>query len=205
MLRSSNIAAMKNLEKLNLRDTMITDEGLGALAGLSKLTDLDLYGTKISDAGMGHLAALPNLKRLNLQGAGITDAGLDPILKLTQLEELNLYRTMITNAGLEKLARLPRLTKLDIRYSRVNRGGVTALRAALPKCTIAFVDSTVEMPKSNTKLAETAGGSEVSLSRTQATDADVKPLIRRAGLRKLDLSVTQAGIRRSMPSPSNAN
>lgn len=188
-----NVAGMKMLEKLNLRDTMITDEGLASLAGLTALTDLDLYGTRISDAGLVHLAGLTNLRRLNLLGGDISDAGLDQLAKLTRLEELNLYRTKITNAGLEKLKRFPQLAKLDLRYSRVNRGGVASLRAARPKCVIAFLDATVESAQAKPVRVAATNASEVSLAKTQATDAEVRPILQRAGLRSLDLSVTQAG------------
>src|SRR4029078_10305058 len=50
-----------------------------------------------------------------------------------------LYPSQIPSAGLERLKSLPQLASLDVRYTRATTAGVDALRAALPRCRIAYV------------------------------------------------------------------
>ena len=47
----ASLAAMKNLRRLYLRDTSVTDEGLQHIRGLTKLEELDLYGVRVTDRG----------------------------------------------------------------------------------------------------------------------------------------------------------
>src|SRR5262249_38059523 len=68
------LANMKDLRRLNLLGTLITDDGLKYFRDLTRMEDLDLYGVKITDAGMEHLRNMTGLRRLNLLGAQITDA-----------------------------------------------------------------------------------------------------------------------------------
>jgi hypothetical protein len=57
------------------------------------------------------------------------------------LEYLSLYRTKVTNAGLDRLKPLTWLREIDLRYTQVSRGGIEALRAALPAASVVFIDS----------------------------------------------------------------
>ncbi|MGH9662643.1 MAG: leucine-rich repeat domain-containing protein, partial [Bryobacteraceae bacterium] len=136
-----NLASATRLERLRIGDTLVTDAGLAHLESLAALQELDLEGTQITDAGLAHLRGLVKLTRLNLMGADVTDAGLAHLSALKALEELNLYRTKVTNAGLDGLKRLARLEEVDLRYTRATRSGVEALRAALPRIRVAFLDS----------------------------------------------------------------
>ena len=56
-----NLAAMKQLRRLRLSNTPISDAGLVHLEGLPKLETLNLYGTNVTKVGISKLqAALPN-------------------------------------------------------------------------------------------------------------------------------------------------
>ena len=209
------IAGMKKLRKLLLRDTL-ADAGLEHVAALTDLEELDLHGTEISDAGLGYLKNLTRLRKLNLLGADVTDAGLEQLSGLRELEELNLYRTKITNAGLEKLKRFPRLRELDLRYTRATQAGVEDLRAALPDARLAFLDlapSTSVSAESAPKLSgegdlavadwiRAMGGraavsngmlEEVSLASTAVTDSQLENLHGLEHLKVLDLQATEVG------------
>ena len=61
-----SLKGMPELERLYLRDTLVTDAGLQSIAGLKKLTELDLAGNRITDEGLGYLKDLVNLRELNL-------------------------------------------------------------------------------------------------------------------------------------------
>ncbi len=48
---------LKQIRRLNLRDTLITDEGLQSIEDMTNLEELDLYGTKVTDAGIAGCAS----------------------------------------------------------------------------------------------------------------------------------------------------
>ncbi len=66
------LAAMTELQRLDLRQTATTDAEIGALAGHPALTDLVLTQTQVTDAAVEGLAMVPSLKRLYLWGTGVT-------------------------------------------------------------------------------------------------------------------------------------
>ena len=53
---------MKLGRPLDLRNTLITDDGLKNLATIKNLTQLDLFGSKITDAGLAEFSQLENLR-----------------------------------------------------------------------------------------------------------------------------------------------
>jgi hypothetical protein len=77
----SQVAKLKNLQKLHLEQTHITDAGLKNLSGLANLEYLNLYGTAITDAGLVNLATLKNLKTIYLWQTNITEKGLTNLRK----------------------------------------------------------------------------------------------------------------------------
>jgi Leucine-rich repeat (LRR) protein len=210
------LAGLKKLKVLYLRDTLITDRGMAHLASLNELEELDLYGAPLSDASIRVLAGAKKLRRLNLLGSRITDESAETLAALPLLEDLNLYRTGVGNSALSRLQQRKSLRNLDLRYTRVSRGGVEAFRKALPQSRIQFQDTTPETappalrdsrPTSSSanaiaewvrKLggrAEFAEGAlrEIDLSRTPVTDAQLSYLGSLASLKKLNLESTEAG------------
>ena len=71
----SELPKMKNLTKLDLNQTEITDGGLDAVAQLKELQWLNLYGTKVTDAGLLKLKGLPKLEKLYLWNSKATPEG----------------------------------------------------------------------------------------------------------------------------------
>jgi Leucine-rich repeat (LRR) protein len=119
--RLMDLAALKGLTTLNLRDTDVTDTCLKQLAALPALTNLDLssssqVSTRVTDAGLKDLARLQGLTTLNLAG-----------------------HTTVTDAGLKQLAPLKRLTHLMVGQTRsagVTSTGIADLKRALPNCNV---------------------------------------------------------------------
>jgi Leucine-rich repeat (LRR) protein len=201
------------LERLIVKDTLVTDAGVSFLANLTRLEYLDLYGCRVTDAGMLALRKLTNLRVLNLLGAKITDDGLDALAGMHDLTDLNLYRSSVTNAGLEKLKRLKKLTDLDLRYSRATRAGVEGLKREIPGLRVNFLDSAPARAITGAPArgfgdaavaewihglggsADTEGGkvTSVNLGSTVVTDAQVGNLAKLSGLRSIDLSATEVG------------
>jgi hypothetical protein len=98
-----DLADLKQLQTLDLRNTSVTDAGLKDLATLTELRALYLIGTNITNAGLKEVATLKKLEKLYVVGAKVTDAGLKSLVNLKQLQELNLSGTMVTGAGEREL------------------------------------------------------------------------------------------------------
>jgi hypothetical protein len=59
----SHLANLKDLEYLDLSDTLVTDAGLKHLEGLAKLEELYLHNTHVTEAGVRELRnSLPSLE-----------------------------------------------------------------------------------------------------------------------------------------------
>ena len=98
------VGLFKNLERLSLFETEVTDAGLHELRGLTQLDTLTLSGTNISSAGLLNLASLKKLKRLYLDDTSINDEGLTHLKGLENLAYLDLSGTSVTVKGVETLA-----------------------------------------------------------------------------------------------------
>lgn len=85
---------------LKLGDTRISDAAMTQIARLKNLQKLHLEQTKITDAGLKQLAILPYLEYLNLYGTGVTDAGLRSLSGFKSLQTVYLWQTNVTEAGL---------------------------------------------------------------------------------------------------------
>ena len=71
----------KNLQRLHLDGSNVSDEQLTALSQLPELSYLNLYNTNISDAGLTTLKSIPNLQKVFLSQTQVTAEG---IAKLKQ-------------------------------------------------------------------------------------------------------------------------
>src|SRR5262249_51164907 len=70
-VRGRHLAALTNLEELDLVYCPIDDDGLKQIAGLTKLRKLLLRDAVISDSGVQSLSGLVNLEQLDLGGTRI--------------------------------------------------------------------------------------------------------------------------------------
>ena len=82
--------------------------------GLKALEKLDLAQTRISDNGLESVGQLGNLKRLYLGSTAISDAGMANLSRLRNLQSLSLSHTDITDGGVAKLRLLPALPLVDL-------------------------------------------------------------------------------------------
>lgn len=117
---------------VDLGGSAVTDDDLAELALLKNLRVLRLKECRIGDAGLAHVARITTLERLSLDGTDVTDAGMPQLATLTGLEFLNLYGTAIGDDGLADVARLPALKTVVVTATRVTPRGVSALRDSKP-------------------------------------------------------------------------
>ena len=162
----AELSTLKGLRKLVLMGTLVTDDALEHLAGLTTLEELNIAGTRINGSGFGylnrldnltvllcggcvhitdnslvHLRSLDRLTTLGLIDTNITDAGLLHVGQFNALRELRLsgsgFQLKITDKGLRHLVNLKKLTQLTLRKTRVTARGIAFLKRSLPKCQVA--------------------------------------------------------------------
>lgn len=108
---------LRNVVRLSLAKTTLTDAGLEHLRDMDLLEGLDLASTHIQGSGLVHLKGLP-LNSLSLDGTAIDDAGLEQLPELPLLRHLDLGDTRITGRGVSRL-RIFQLKTLDLRGTHI--------------------------------------------------------------------------------------
>lgn len=106
-----------------------------SLAGLPKLREL-LLGAPDVDTSLAALATLPALEKLTVIGR-MPAAGLACVAQLPHLRELGLQlQPPLVDADLPQLYGAVQLEKLRLPSDRLTAAGLSALRQALPRCTV---------------------------------------------------------------------
>jgi len=117
-----------NLELLDFRNcTLLSDQGLEHLRGLSNLRDLKVWGPGITNTGVEYLSSLQSLRILSLQDCSIDDAGIEQLTEMTSLEDLTLFRLFISDEGLRHVGQLTNLKRLSLRANVVGSEGLAHL------------------------------------------------------------------------------
>ena len=184
-----DLAPLTQLQALYLRGTEVTGAGLKDLAPLKQLQRLDISLTRVTGAGLKDLAPLKQLQWLDLDGNSVTDAGLKELAALTQLQRLNLSYTKVTDAGVKELAALTQLQRLDLEGTRVTDAGVKELAALTQLQKLNLRDTKVTLAGVK-ELAALTQLQELDLRATKVTDAGVKELATLKQLQRLDLDET---------------
>lgn len=108
------VGTLKNLERLNLTLTPVTDSHLEHLAGLTRLRVFSLASAKCTGEGFRFLGNLKQLENANFHFTPVNDADLAGISTVTSLERLEIVHCHFTDAGVAPLARLVNLERLQI-------------------------------------------------------------------------------------------
>src|SRR5687767_5966371 len=128
----AKVGQMRELRKLDLSRTKITDFGLEHLKPLTNLRELSLYYAEyITEDGIAHLKGWKDLEVLNLRGTRVTSKVFEHLASLTNLRVLDLGFTQIDDDGFEHLAALTKLEKLIIGGNRLT-GACLPLLKLLP-------------------------------------------------------------------------
>src|SRR5262249_42586881 len=99
------VAQCKELRRLYLAGSGLTDAELASLKPLTSLVWLDISDNpQITDKGMTTLKSLERLQALYLGKTGITDKGLMELKSLDGLRSLNVVSTKVTGEAAEKFA-----------------------------------------------------------------------------------------------------
>src|SRR5258708_7041090 len=121
------------ITEVDLTSTWITDDDLAKIATLKELRKLNLSYTKITDLGLEHLRPLQNVTYLNCYYCEyVSDGGIAFLKQWEHLEYLNVRGTEVTSRVFEHISLMKKLSTLDVGFSRVNDDGFDAL-ASLDK------------------------------------------------------------------------
>lgn len=127
------IARHARLETLVLSyNTLLTDRGLAALAELKQLRRLDLAGTGVTDALAEQVGKYEQLTRLDLSGTKVSDGMLSPLANHKHLEKLYLHGTKVTDGGVSGLSQVRTLKQLDVGQTQVTKSAGDQLTQAIP-------------------------------------------------------------------------
>jgi hypothetical protein len=104
--------------ELKFTNQPLGDNQLQSLAVFRNLKKLQLERTGITDESMSTLGRCPNLESLNLYGNAITDKGLEALTLCNKLRKLYLWQTATTSSGMEALKKTN--PELDIESGSLN-------------------------------------------------------------------------------------
>ncbi len=117
------------IEELNLNFAeQITDDGAATVKGWKHIRRLNLRGTKITDATLEFLSGVPSLEWLDIGWAQITDTGLGHLAALTNLRHLAMGGNKLTDTSLEFLRQTPQLEYLDLGGTQRTDSGLWTLQ-----------------------------------------------------------------------------
>ncbi len=174
------VTACKKLRRLSLRRTELTAEGLKQLAKLPRLRELDVGHTRVTAEGLRYLDELTQLERLHLAGIAMNKTGMAQLGELKRLRSLALTDCSLTTEALEGLARLTELRQLHLGGAMITvRDEVHVLNAEVRKL------GTDELAY----LAALSRLESLDLSRVAITDEGLRHL---AGLSRLKPSTSEA-------------
>ena len=105
----SGISALKNLKKLDLSNTNVSD--LSPIASLTQLEELVLIDLDRGLSNLSPLENMTNLKSLNLSGTDVAD--LSPLSRLKKLEILNLSGSNVSSIEPLRTVNSLRILNLD--------------------------------------------------------------------------------------------
>jgi Leucine-rich repeat (LRR) protein len=109
------LGSLKDLNRLDLSLTHISDNGLSYLAASRHLRELSLAGCKqITDAGLVHVRDLKNLETLKLGYTDLNGAGFVYLKSLKKLAYLDLSHTKVRSEGLQHLSGMTQLRSLHL-------------------------------------------------------------------------------------------
>ena len=91
---------------LKLGGTKITDASLKEIAKLKNLNKLHLEHTGITDAGIANLKNLPYLEYINLVDTKVSDAGLKDISSIKGLRSVYVWKSAVTDSAVSQVSKL---------------------------------------------------------------------------------------------------
>jgi hypothetical protein len=96
---------LRDLTELSLEGKEVDDQWLAELANngvLRQLHKMVLYNSSITDKGLSHLKESDQLYSLSIYNASITDIGLEILVEVKELTRISIRNTKVTSDGVKK-------------------------------------------------------------------------------------------------------
>ena len=190
------LAAAKELEGLDLFDTVVGSADLAALAAIPKLAHLSLP-LAIDDEALGHLRACKRLHGLTLGSREIPAAEIARLSTWPNLRKLTLIHATLSDATLEALATLPAVQQLELIDCGLTDERLAHLKLP-PKLTQLSLRQN-DLAGPGLKYLAGGGVKTLSLMYTDLDDETIRHLPQLLSVTELDLQhcpkITDAGIR----------
>lgn len=190
-LRNASLGDRVSIVTLYLKNSKVTDQGLGHLKNFSLLKGVNLYGTKIGDAGLRELSKLPNIDWLNLKNTKITDEGIVSLSPLYKLRWLYLGNTAIGDEGLKVIGSMKNLKTLCLTKTQISDQGVAEI--ANSNITNLHVTSTRLSDKGFKSIANIKSLKYIQLNKTTITDTGLGYLAQMPNLTSISATNTNIG------------
>lgn len=165
---------LKDLQRLSLHRTQVSNAGLPFLAELEELSSLDVSATKVTAAGLEWVARCRNLQGISLGGIPMTEEGLELLADLPKLSSLKVWACGVTDEMARPIGELRGLKVLQLQGAPITDQAIKPLR----------------------QLTELE---HLTVSNTGITDGCVDDLASLKNLRNLNVigtKITQSGIAR---------
>ncbi len=134
----AHLAGLKNLKKVHISGSKITDESLILLSSLPMIEELSLQEGHFSDKGFLRLKGQNTLKQL-ATGRGtfeVTDAGLVHFTEFKNLALVDLQNSKVTAHGLEQLKGMPSLKTVWLSGTPITDKDLEPFRQAMPSVSV---------------------------------------------------------------------
>ncbi len=105
---------LKNLSLLEIRESLVTVQGLKELRHFKKLTHLTVSLANLDDDCLREIAKAPELRHLRIWGRKLTASGLKELAQCKKLESLEIPYSLQTGEVYQLLARLKMLHLLTV-------------------------------------------------------------------------------------------
>jgi hypothetical protein len=181
------VRRLGKVRSLDLSSTVVTDESLEQLTGLTSLEELLLNGTEVGDAGVKHLEGLSGLRKLDLAETRLTAVGVGSLKGLINLRELNLALTGTGDAGLVRLRDLTELRSLNLHDARIVGSGLDSLAGMKHLKTLRLDSNSGLTEKALVHLEKLTALETLYLSSMSISDAGLARLRKLTNLRELYL------------------
>jgi hypothetical protein len=105
-LNDEMIASLKplvnNILWIQLSGEQVTDKGLSILAEMKNIRRIDIRNTNATDHLLATFKSLDQLEYLNLVGTAITDNGIMELTTMKSIKKIYCWNTRVTDSGIEE-------------------------------------------------------------------------------------------------------
>ncbi len=132
----------KNLRRLQIDRTELSDAGLIPLKGLTHLEFLDVSRTRVTGNTLSSLTALKELRHIRMDSNALDGTKLSPLSRLPRLEWLSIRHSRLRDPHLEFMQHSKQIRLLELCGNHLLTNKCMRYLAKLPKLDVIMVNGT---------------------------------------------------------------